>query len=77
MSIRDELQGQCSLPMAENKNTVVATKAVLAERVAARLGPWAEVGALCKKLEADYALVAPTEEAVVEPWPQARRRAGG
>ena len=59
-SIRDELQGQCSLPLAENKNTVVATKAVLAERVAARLGPCAEVGAWCKKLGADYALVAPS-----------------
>ena len=58
-SIRDELQGQCSLPLAENKNTVVATKAVLAERVAGRLGPCAEVGAWCKKLGADYALVAP------------------
>ena len=46
------------MPLAENKNTVVATNAVLAERVAARLGPRAEVGAWCKKLGADYALVA-------------------
>jgi hypothetical protein len=46
--------------LAEAKTTVVATSVVAARRVAAHIGCCAEVGAWCRKLGADYALVAPS-----------------
>jgi hypothetical protein len=74
-SIRAELQGQCSLPLAENKNTVVATKAEIAVPVATRLGPCAEVGSWCRKLGADLRpRCAQLAETARRPWRQARWR---
>ncbi len=42
--IQQELEGGCRLPLAPAKRTVVATDSAVAEAIAARLGPGAEVG---------------------------------
>ncbi len=54
--IQRELEGGCRLPLASAKRTVVATDPGVAERIAARLGPEAEVGTWRKQLGVDYAL---------------------
>jgi hypothetical protein len=70
-----EVEEGCRLPLAPAKRAVVATDPVVAEDIAARLGPGAEVGTWRKRLVVDYALWSarrgrqhPTEDG---------RRAGG
>ena len=60
VAVHEDIQRQrdegCGLPLAPAKRTMVATDPVVAEEIAARLGPGAEVGTWCMRLGVDYAL---------------------